>query len=137
MKRIALLGALALALVAPLAGCAAVDKAISNAGNALAGTIDTSSAAILAVDNSFKAAQANGSVAALQAGVQADVCSVADAAATVASQTKAVGNSGHGTTVAVRDATDVYVVASTFCVQAGGKVIGVQPVPASAISTGT
>ena len=132
MKKIIVLGC-----ALSLSACSGFQAWETSVGNALSGTIDTTAAAINQVDASYNSAANVAARNALAAGATAVVCQVADAAATVAVLTKALGNSSHGTVVAVRDATSVYVAASTICKQAGGKVTGVTAVPASAIATGS
>jgi hypothetical protein len=124
-------------LALALGACAKYDAWVSGSGSGLAGSINATATAINAVDAAYNSDANVAARNALQAGATAVVCQVADAAATVAVLTKALGNSTHGTVVAVRDATSVYVAASTICKQAGGTVIGVTAVPATAIATGT
>jgi hypothetical protein len=87
---------------------------------------------INAVTAALSSPAATQATANLKAGSQAIACAVGDISQLVGNVAVAVGGSGPGNAVLIRDAASVYVASATVCTTLGGSVIAVETVPAGA-----
>ena len=116
-RKLIIIGPVALAIA--MAGCSSITTAVNDI-NALAGALSSPSATQAALN--------------LKAGAEALVCQVADVSA-LAGQ---IEKQGLGSTVLVKDTTDLYVLSAPVCTALGGSVMsGTVVVPPSATAEAT
>jgi hypothetical protein len=92
---------------------------------------DRATSGINEISGALTSPQATQAFANLKAGAVAIACDTANISGLVASIAKQVGGTSHGNVVFTRDATSVYVAASTLCTAGGGIVEGKETIPST------